>query len=197
MKIAVTLFIVFALFLPNTFAQDYTRWSLPEGVKARLGKGGISAVKYSPDGTRLAVAGSIGIWLYDAHTGAEVNLLTGHTRGVRSVSFSPDGGTLASGSADATIRLWDAATGAHLRTLTGHTGGVLSVSFSPDGRTIASGSRRRYYPSLGRGNGRASTHPHRAYGYCLERIIQSRWRHSRKWELGRDYPSMGRGNGRP
>ena len=40
MKIAVTLFIVFALFLPNTFAQDYTRWSLPEGVKARLGKGG-------------------------------------------------------------------------------------------------------------------------------------------------------------
>ena len=27
------------LFLPNTFAQDYTQLSLPEGAKARLGKG--------------------------------------------------------------------------------------------------------------------------------------------------------------
>ena len=93
------------------------------------------------DGTRLAVASSIGIWLYDAHTGAEVNLLTGHTDRVLSVSFSPDGGTIASGGGyfDATIRLWDAATGAHLRTLTGRTGPVYSVSFSPDGGTIASG----------------------------------------------------------
>ena len=60
---------------------------------------------------------------------------------VRSVSFSPDGGTIASGSYDATIRLWDAATGDHRRTLTGHTDWVRSISFSPDGGTLASGSR--------------------------------------------------------
>ena len=33
-------------------AQDYIKWNLPEGAKARLGKGGISGrIAYSPDGT--------------------------------------------------------------------------------------------------------------------------------------------------
>ena len=39
MKIAVTSLIVLVLFLPNTFAQEYTRWSLPEGAIVRLDKG--------------------------------------------------------------------------------------------------------------------------------------------------------------
>ena len=34
--------LVFVLFSSNTFAQDYTRWNLPEGAKARLGKGLLS-----------------------------------------------------------------------------------------------------------------------------------------------------------
>ena len=91
MKTTVTLLILFALFSSNTFAQDYTQWSLPEGATARLGKGSINEIQYSPDGTRLAIASSIGIWLYDAQTYQEMALLTGHTRWVNSVSFSPDG----------------------------------------------------------------------------------------------------------
>ena len=71
------------LFAQDSLAEDYTRWNLPEGALARLGKGRIGwgdrAVAYSPDGTRLAVGGSLGIWLYDAATGAEVALLTGYT----------------------------------------------------------------------------------------------------------------------
>ena len=102
------------LFAQASLAQDYTRWSLPEGALARLGKGPIGgadrAVAYSPDGTRLAVAAVSGIWFYDAHTGSEVALLTGHTSPMSSVSFSADGTTLASDSDDNTVRLWDVET---------------------------------------------------------------------------------------
>ena len=48
---------------------DYTRWNLPKDAKARLGKGRANDSAYSPDGKRLAVASSIGIWLYDTDSG--------------------------------------------------------------------------------------------------------------------------------
>ena len=64
----------------------------------------------------------------------------GHESAVKTVAFSPDGNTLASGSADATIKLWKTRNGTLRNTLSGHKGPVYSVAFSPDGNTLASGS---------------------------------------------------------
>ena len=97
MKTATTLLILLTLFSFNTFAQDYTQWGLPDGAKMRLGKGRLHKIQYSPDGTRLAVASTIGVWVYDTTTyqevalltGQEVILRTGHTDDVFSVAFSP------------------------------------------------------------------------------------------------------------
>ena len=69
-----------------------------------------------------------------------IRTLTGHKNSVSSVAISPDGQTLASGSADSTIKLWNLKTGALLHTLTGHKYSVVSVAISPDGLTLASGS---------------------------------------------------------
>ena len=117
-------------------AKDYTKWHLPQGAKLRLGKGYINEIAYSPDSSRLAVASSIGIWIYDAETGEELDLFTGHTGPVEKLSYSPDRRFIASSSADKTVRLWDSVTGERKAILT-HTDYVEDFAYSPDGTTIA------------------------------------------------------------
>src|SRR5438270_254588 len=84
------------------------------------------------------------LWLLTAAQEPELRTtLKGQIGPVMSLAFSPDGGTLASGSADETIKLWDVQTGKERATFKGHTtfiGSVWSVAFSPDGETLASGS---------------------------------------------------------
>ncbi|KAG5349603.1 hypothetical protein C0989_002858, partial [Termitomyces sp. Mn162] len=66
--------------------------------------------------------------------------LTGHTSGVNSVAFAPDGTYIVSGSWDKSICVWDSSNGAKLLQLAGHTSGVNSVAVSSDGTHIVSGS---------------------------------------------------------
>ena len=142
MRTAFRIFLSISLFfcIPQTNAayEPYTQWGLPEGAKARLGKGEINDITFSQDGALLAVASKIGIWIYDVQTSEELVLLTGHTGRINSISFSPDGRTLSSGSSDNTVRLWDVAMRVEIGVLEGHTGYVSSISFSPDGSTLAS-----------------------------------------------------------
>jgi len=130
----------------------------------------IYTVSFSPDGEMIASAGedkTVKIWSIaalkhpptenstPAKKGELLTTLRGHSKWVFGVSFSPDGQTLASGSADGSVKLWSLAgvgdkrpTDASnikpesrlLRTFEGHADRVTQVSFSPEGKTLASAS---------------------------------------------------------
>ena len=121
-------------------AQDISQWHLPDGAAARLGKGTINDIAYSPDGKHLAVVSDIGVWLYDALTGTEQALLTKHTgRPVSKVFFSPDGHTLAVTGEQQGVQLWDVRRQTLKGTFDRQTHGhwPIDALFSPDGQTIA------------------------------------------------------------
>ena len=118
---------------------DYKQWHLPEGAKARIGTGTISAMQYSPDGTQLAVVSDIGVWMLDAQTAELQHLLAAHTGVINSISFSADGDMLAVGTENGEAQLWDTSTGEHQKTFTRqlYRFGVNNVFLMPDGRTLA------------------------------------------------------------
>ena len=138
-----SLLFISGLLLHNGIAQSYTRWELPNGAASRLGKGSISTtgnISYSPDGSKLAVGSSQGVWIYDARIGTEIRLLSGHKGPVHALAFSPDGKTLASGANnDEAIRLWDVETGILKTTFEVHQS-TMFLEFSSNGRTLVSDS---------------------------------------------------------
>jgi len=102
----------------------------------------IRDLTYTPDESKIAVAllGSPVFWVVEAESRNVLQTFEGHTYRVNSVTFSPDGELLASGSRDQKVRLWRVEDGELIHTLVGHTDEVNSVAISPDGSLIASGS---------------------------------------------------------
>jgi hypothetical protein len=122
----------------------------------------ILAVTISSTGAYWAASSRRGeIWVWEAGGLTLRYAWRAHTDMVWTLTFSPDGRTLASASWDGTVKLWDTSTlrlgsgqaarfpsstggsagvaSGHLQqTLTGHTDRVRRVAWSPDGRILAS-----------------------------------------------------------
>ena len=110
--------------------------------QARQG-GDLFGARRTLDGTRRESRG----WEYGYLYGllnAPQRTLWGHTAGVSSVAFSPDGLRLASATGQVyrpgDIKVWEVRTGQEVLSLKGHASRVESVCFSPDGKVLASGS---------------------------------------------------------
>ena len=94
-------------------------------------------VALSPAGPFAAVATQWAIQVYDLFERRLSVELKGHKGVASAVAYSPDGGTVASGSWDGTVRFWDAASGTERRALSTGIPKVYAVAFSPDGLQLA------------------------------------------------------------
>ena len=108
-------------------------------------------VAWGPDGHALAFNDYKDVWMKRWSDGAEsiasngqgLTRLEGHTDYVTSLTWSPDGALLASGSEDSAVRVWDAQTQLCVSVLRGHSKSVLAIAFSPDGSLLASAGSDR------------------------------------------------------
>jgi WD40 repeat protein len=77
--------------------------------------------------------------LWDAATGMELAVLTGHKAAVLDCAFSPDGRTLATKSDDRTIKFWNLATFREVASIPLEYSGIVQgtfLAFSPDGQML-------------------------------------------------------------
>ena len=94
---------------------------------------------WSPNGTRVVTAGAEPhVW--DAETGATINVLSGHTDAVNTVDWSKDSLQIVSASDDNTARLWDATSYQPIRTYN-HPDVVREARFNASGAFFATYSR--------------------------------------------------------
>lgn len=163
-----SIFFIFLMFstvyLPMSYAQEYTRFHLPESAEPEFEKVSINAIHYSRDGQLLALTSGSGLWIYAIGSAEEEPLLKRYMDRVSNVAFSPDGKTLAGVSGRET-RLWDVETGKLKQTFKGHTTFVWSVVFSPDGKTLASSSRDK---TIRLWDVQTGTHTHWLIGHTAE-----------------------------
>ncbi|MGH3928826.1 MAG: WD40 repeat domain-containing protein, partial [Pseudonocardiaceae bacterium] len=129
--------------------------------------GGVWAVAWSPNGTRLLTGSADNtarVW--DAATAEPLHQLTGHTNAVWAVAWSPDGTRLLTGSADNTARVWNAATGLAVGfTIVTLPGGELAVFDAITGQLVrASAGAWRWLGWNVVENGRLTRLPAESFG---------------------------------
>lgn len=131
----------------STSPEDATEariWDLANGTLVAVVPNLTFRVRptFGPDGKALLVSSEATgrlctIKLDESHA---IRQFGGRVGGVAYSSWSPDGKTVLSVSADHCGRLWNADTGRELHVLRGHTGYMLCCEFSPDGKEASTTS---------------------------------------------------------
>ena len=137
--ISMSILLVSTLLLQPIYAEEYARWGLPDGAKLRLGKGTVGRIKFSPDGNRLIVHGSIGIWIYDAHSGVELEFIPEHSYDIRAVNTDVE--MYVTIDSDNSVRVRNLLDGKVKVTLKTETEDIRYMTFSPLGNILAGGIR--------------------------------------------------------
>jgi WD40 repeat protein len=118
---------------------DLRLWQTASGKEIRrLGRmWTLQCLAFSPDGKLLAT-GDDNIHLWRVGSGEEINPRGDDALEVTSVSFAAEGGLLATGGPDETIRVWDADSGKSVRRFKACADGNVAVTFSKDGKSLFS-----------------------------------------------------------
>jgi WD40 repeat protein len=100
----------------------------------RIGIGRPNDIAWSPDGRTLAVATSIGVWLYDAEDlSADPVMLNDTVFSVADVAYSADGSTIAAGGSE--VHVWRTASREKVLSISDVVD-VVSIALSPDGSQL-------------------------------------------------------------
>ena len=123
----------------NLDDSDVATWALPEGAIARLGRGNVGSMAFSPDGQYFAVGSWIGLWLYELPTLSPIALWDTERGMTGSVSFSPDGSQIVTATSGGNIKVWDIERGICTEM---DDRGKQEISFSRDGQHLAGANCR-------------------------------------------------------
>lgn len=100
-----------------------------------------TSLSVSPDSKSFSVSFADNVVRqYSVSTGKELRILKGHTAIVNSVSYFNDGGYVAAGSADKSIKIWESNSGKFTGTLKGMENEITTMVIAPDGSKILGAS---------------------------------------------------------